>query len=364
MALSDRQLKILEAIVNDYIHTAEPIGSRTIAKKYGMGISSATIRNEMSDLEDMGLITQPHTSSGRVPSAKGYRFYVDSMMPRRALTSDESMLLQQMIFSNISQIEYMMKETASALSRLTRYPAIVSEPYLKKARIKHVQLVPVDEKTLHLVMVTDTKAVKSQALALPVAPEYEELARLTVHLNRHLSGKTIREIDRPLIDRLLKSFASQAHILMPILGGIVGLVKDEDDMRVFTSGAKNILAFPEFADIRKAEAIFQALEERDALIAIINQHGFSVDFDTMHKVHQNHTKSPQADGIQIIIGEENSLEQLKDCSVIKANYTIDNQSTGCIALIGPTRMDYGHAVSVLQGILQNLQHVLQALNEA
>jgi len=342
MTLSERQLKILEAIINDYIHTAEPIGSRTIAKKYSMGISSATIRNEMSDLEDMGFITQPHTSSGRVPSEKGYRFYVDSMMPRKPLTSDESLLLQRMILSNISQVEYMMKETANALARLTRYPAIVSEPYLKKAKIKHVQMIPVDEKTIFLVMVTDTKSVKSQPLTLPTAPDYEGLTRLTGILNKHLSGKTIREIDRPLIDTLLVAFESQAHILMPILGAIVALIQDEDDMRVFTSGVKNILAFPEFSDIRKAEAIFQALEERDALIAIIGQ--------------------PQTEGIQIIIGEENSLELLKDCSVIKANYTIDNQSTGCIALIGPTRMDYGHAVSVLHGILQNIQHVLQALN--
>ena len=342
MTLSDRQLKILEAIVNDYIQTAEPIGSRTIAKKYGMGISSATIRNEMSDLEDMGFITQPHTSSGRVPSAKGYRFYVDSMMPRRPLTSDESLLLQRMILSNISQVEYMMKETANALARLTRYPAIVSEPYLKKAKIKHVQMIPVDEKTISLVMVTDTKSVKSQPLTLPAAPDYEELLRLAGILNQHLSGKTIREIDRPLIDILLVAFVNQAHILMPILGTIVALIQDEDDMRVFTSGVKNILAFPEFADIRKAEAIFQALEERDALISIIGQ--------------------PQLGGIQITIGEENSLELLKDCSLIRASYTIDNQSTGCIALIGPTRMDYGHAVSVLHGILQNIQHVLQALN--
>ncbi|MCL2571145.1 MAG: heat-inducible transcriptional repressor HrcA [Defluviitaleaceae bacterium] len=343
MALSDRQHKILEAIINDYIQTAEPIGSRTIAKKYAMGISSATIRNEMSDLEDMGLITQPHTSSGRVPSQKGYRFYVDSMMPKKALTSEESLVLQQMILSNIYQVEHMMKKTATALARLTRYTAIVSEPYLKKTKIKHVQMIPVDDKTIFLVMVTDTKSVKNQPLSLSAAPEYEELNRLSNILTKHLSGKTIQEIDRPLIDQLLISFAHYAHILMPILGVIVGLIQDEDDMRVFTSGAKNILAFPEFSDIRKAEAIFQALEERDALISILNQ--------------------PQTDNIQIIIGNENSLEILKDCSLIKANYSIDNQSTGSIALIGPTRMDYGHAVSVLQGILQNIQHVLKALSE-
>jgi len=237
----------------------------------------------------------------------------------------------------------MMKETASALARLTRYTAIVSEPYLKKTKIKHIQMIPVDDKSIFLVMVTDTKSVKNQPLTLTAAPNYDELNRLSHILNNHLSGKTIREIDRSLIDGLLKSFGHQAHILMPILGVIVGLIQDEDDMRVFTSGAKNILAFPEFADISKAKAIFQALEERDALIAILNQ--------------------PQSDGIQIIIGTENSLDILKDCSLIKANYTIGNQGTGSIALIGPTRMDYGHAVSVLQGILQNMQHVLQALNE-
>ena len=341
MALSDRQLKILEAIINDYIQTAEPIGSRTIAKKYGMGISSATIRNEMSDLEDMGFISQPHTSSGRVPSEKGYRFYVDSLMPSKSLTSEESLLLQRMILSNIYQVEHMMKETANALARLTRYPAIVSEPYMKKTKIKHVQMVPVDDKTLYLVMVTDTNSVKNQPLTLPTSPNYDELNRLSHILNNHLGGKTIREIDRSLIDKLLKAFGPEAHILMPILGVIVGLIQDEDDMRVFTSGVKNILAFPEFADIRKAEAIFQALEERDALIAILGE--------------------DKTDGIQIIIGNENSLDILKNCSLVKANYTIGNQGTGSIALIGPTRMDYGHAVSVLRGILQNIQHVLTAL---
>jgi len=343
MALSDRQFKILEAIINDYIQTAEPIGSRTIAKKYEMGISSATIRNEMSDLEDLGLISQPHTSSGRIPSQKGYRFYVDSMMPRKSLTPDESLLLQRMILNNIYQVEQMMRQTATALAKLTRYTAIVSEPYLKKTKIKHVQMIPVDDKTIFIVMVTDTKSIKNQPLTLPSAPDYDVLNHISNILTSHLSGKTIREIDRPLIDKMLISFGSHAHILMPVLGVIVGLIQDEDDMRVFTSGAKNILAFPEFADIRKAEAIFQALEERDALISILGQ--------------------PQDDGIQIIIGTENNMDILKDCSLVKANYSIDNQSTGSIALIGPTRMDYGHAVSVLQGILQNIQSVLKALNE-
>ncbi|MCL1843006.1 MAG: heat-inducible transcriptional repressor HrcA, partial [Defluviitaleaceae bacterium] len=338
--------KILKAIIDDYIETAEPIGSRTIAKKYGLGVSSATIRNEMSDLEDMGLISQPHASAGRVPSEKGYRFYVDSMMQSRALSAEEAMFLQRMIIDNIYQAEYMMQETAKALAGLTNYPAIVSEPYLKKTTIKHIQLVPLDEKSLLLVLVTDTKTVKNQVINLNASPGYEKLTKLSALLNSKLAGLSIREINRPLIDKLLAEFGENAHVLMPVLGIIADMIQAEDDVRVYTSGAKNILAFPEFSDKRKAEAIFHALEDRDSLFAILG-------------------RQPAPDNennrIQIVIGAENNLDLLKACSLIKANYTIDNQSTGCIALIGPMRMDYAQAVSVLSGILQNIQHVIEAL---
>ena len=341
MNLSVRKIKILEAIINDYIETAEPIGSRTIAKKSGLGISSATIRNEMSDLEDLGLISQPHTSSGRIPSGLGYRLYVDSMMKNRQLSHDEALFLQKMIIDNIYQIEFMMQETARALSRLTRYPAIVSEPRLKKTKIKHVQLVPLDDKSLFLVLVTDTKAVKNQVINVTAVPGYEGLALLSLHLNNALSGLTIREISRELIDKLLLVFGKDAHMLMSILGAISALIQAEDDVRVFTSGVKNILTFPEFADIRKAEDLFQALEDRVSLMEILGQGSIS--------------------GIQIDIGEENSIDLLKSCSLIRANYTIDNHSIGCIALIGPMRMDYSQVVSVLSGVLQNMQSVTRAL---
>ncbi|MCL2286652.1 MAG: heat-inducible transcriptional repressor HrcA [Firmicutes bacterium] len=341
MNLSVRKFKILEAIITDYIETAEPIGSRTIAKKSGLGISSATIRNEMSDLEEMGLISQPHTSSGRIPSGRGYRLYVDSMMQRKQLGPEEALFLQKMIIDNISQTEFMMQETAKALSTLTRYPAIVSEPYLKKTKIKHIQLVPLDEKSLLLVLVTGSKAVRNQVINLQAAPGYETLTQLSSHLNRHLAGLTIKEINRELLNKMLHVFGGFAHILMPILGAISGMIQTEDDVRVFTSGVKNILAFPEFADIRKAEAIFQALEDRSSLFEILGQ-------DTV-------------EGIQIAIGEENEIDLLKTCSLIKANYSLDTQGIGCIALIGPMRMDYSQAVSVLSGILQNMQSVKYAL---
>ena len=341
MDLSIRKVKILEAIITDYIETAEPIGSRTIAKKSGLGISSATIRNEMSDLEEMGLISQLHTSSGRVPSGKGYRMYVDSMMKNKQLSSDDAFFLQKMIMDNIAQTEFMMQETAKALSQLTRYPAIVSEPYLKKTRIKHVQLVPLDEKSLLLVLVTGSKAVRTQVVNLQTAPGYQRLTQLSFHLNRELAGLSIKEIDRELLDKMLHIFGDAAHMLMSILGTISDMIQAEDDVRVFTSGIQNILAFPEFSDIRKAETLFHALEDRAFLFEILGQE--------------------PVDGIKIAIGEENGIELLKECSLVKASYSLDTQGTGSIALIGPMRMDYPQAVSVLSGILQNMQSVTYAL---
>ncbi len=348
MDLNERKYKILEAIITDYIQTAEPIGSRTIAKRYGLGISSATIRNEMSDLEEMGLITQPHTSSGRVPSDKGYRMYVDSMMLKRALSPEDTLFLQSLIINNINQIEYMMQETAKAIVRLTHYPAIVSEPYFKKTKIKHVQLVPLDDKSLLLVLITDANAVKNQVVSVPSAPDYDTLTKLSYLMNAQLQNKTIREITRTLVDKLLQAFGAHAHVLMPVLGVISDLIQAEDDVRVFTSGVKNILAFPEFSDIDKARALFQALEEREMLINLLGQrHG------------ELQEEIPR---IQIIIGAENDMEPLHNCSIIKANYSFDNRRTGCIAVIGPTRMDYAQAVSVLEGILININKVIQALS--
>ena len=341
VVLNARKFKILRTIINDYIETAEPIGSRTIAKKYDIGVSSATIRNEMSDLEDMGLINQLHTSSGRVPSEKGYRYYVDQMMERRVLTAEEAMFLQQMLIDNITKTEVLVQTTAKALSKLTNYPAVVSEPQMKKTKIKHVQLVPLDDKSILLVLVTDKKTVKNQVVALEVAPGYEVLTKLTRFLNNCLSGLTVKEIDRRIISELLALFEKEAHVLLPILGVIADMISSLDDVRVYTSGVKNILAFPEFSDIRKAEAIVQAFEDRQFLFELLEKDG-------------------EGD-IQIVIGGENSIDLLKACSLIKSDYTIDNQSTGRIALVGPMRMDYSQAVSILYGILHNMKVVINAL---
>ena len=341
IVLNARKFKILQTIINDYIETAEPVGSRTIAKKYDIGVSSATIRNEMSDLEDMGLINQLHTSSGRVPSEKGYRYYVDCMMQRRVLTSEEALFLQSMVMDNITKTEVLVQTTAKALSRLTNYPAVVSEPKMEKTKIKHVQLVPLDEKSMLLVLVTNKKTVKNQVVTLEAAPGYEVLTKLSKFLNTYLAGLTIKEIDRGIIDKLLSLFGKEAYVLMPILGVVADMISALDDVKVYTSGVKNILAFPEFSDLRKAEEIVHAFEDRQFLFELLGKTG--------------------PEDIQIVIGNENNIDLLKACSLVKSDYTIDNQSTGRIAIVGPMRMDYCQAVSVLYGILQSISVVVNAL---
>ena len=339
MNLNERKIKILEAIVMDYIASAEPIGSRTIAKKYGLGISSATIRNEMSDLEDMGLIMQPHTSSGRVPSDLGYRVYVDNLMRHRPLTDEETMFLQRMIMNNIHHVDYLMQETAKAIAYLTNYAAVVSEPREKKTAIKHLQLMPIDERSILLTWVTDTKTVKNKTVLVQDPPDYDTLTSLAKILNNMLQYRTVETLDRAMVSSLLEAFGDNARLLMPILGVLADALKAES--QVYTSGVNNFLAFPEFADRDKALAVFNLLEKRDLLSSL-----FGLE---------------PAEDIQIIIGSENQEESLHNCSLIRANFTIGSQG-GVIGIIGPTRMDYAQAVSVMKGMLHNINMVIEALN--
>lgn len=344
MILNDRKIRILEAIINDYIATAEPIGSRTIAKKYDLGISSATIRNEMSDLEELGLIVQPHTSAGRVPSDKGYRLYVDQLMHSRELTRDESIYLKNLISENIGHIEYLMKQTAKALSLMTNYTTVVTEPKSTRVKIKHLQLVPVDERSVVAVVVTENKVVKNHMIRVAKVPDMEELNKISNILNLWLSKHSLDEMDKTVVEEILRQSEGNEELVAAVFKAIVSTVKEEEDIQLYTSGVKNILGFPEFSDIEKAKSIFQTLEEKEMLITLLGQN-----------------ETP-AEKIHILIGGENNMEQMKDCSIVRANYKFGNNSYGTIGIIGPTRMNYSQTVSILNGIVKNINDVIKALS--
>ena len=339
MILNERKTKILEAIINDYISTAEPIGSRTIAKKYGLGISSATVRNEMSDLEEMGLIIQPHASAGRIPSDKGYRLYVDKLMQESETPVDIMSFINNLILDNVEQIDSIMRETAKAIALMTNYTTIVSEPQANKTKIKHIQLVPLDETSIVLVLITDTKIVKNHVIRLNKSPDCNRLNELTVIFNEILSGVSFEDLDDEIINKLFSKLGEDNDIVIPVLSTVRNLVKHQDDVQIYTGGVNNILTFPEFSDLEKAKVIFKTLEEKEMLINLLgNENG---------------------ENIQIVIGAENSLEEMRSCSVIKANYVLENKTCGSIGIIGPTRMDYPQVVSVLNAVVKNINEVLK-----
>lgn len=346
MILNERKIKILEAIINDYIQTAEPIGSRTIAKKYNLGVSSATIRNEMSDLEELGLIIQPHASAGRVPSDKGYRLYVDRLMRSRKLSKEEIVFLEETVKKNITHIDYMMRQTAKALAMLTNYTTVISEPKAKKVKIKHVQLIPFDETAIITVIVTDNKIVKNHIIKVSDAPDNDVLNKLSAFINNMISDYSIEQI---ISSDDYKNLDKKAYgkIVKDVLSALYETVKTEEDIQFYTSGVNNILDFPEFSDIGTAKSIFKALEERDILINIIS----------------GGDKEQNDRNVKIMIGNENDMEQLKNCSIIKTDYKFGSNSYGSIGIIGPTRMDYAQVVSVLNCIVKYINDVIKVFSD-
>ncbi len=340
--LSPRKIKILEALINDYITTGEPIGSRTIEKKYNLGISSATIRNEMSELEDMGLITQPYPSAGRIPSDKGYRLYVDNLMQCRDLTPEEINYLKNVIVSNINHMEYLMQETAKAISVLTNYTTIVAEAEVEKFSIKYLQLMPYDEKSILLTFVTENKSVKNYVIKLDNPPNREMLIEISYVLNNIFQGLSIEEILNTQLQEINKDYSCNEKELNLIFESIKQVMKRENNTHIYTSGVNNILTFPEFSNLEKAQSIFKTFEEKDVLITLLDKNS--------------------NENLQIVIGAENSLEEMKDCSIIKADYKVNNKKLGSIGIIGPTRMDYAQVSSILNGIINNINNILISVN--
>lgn len=343
MSLNDRKIQILQAIINDYIETAEPVGSRTIAKKYNLGISSATIRNEMSDLEEMGFILQPHASSGRIPSDMGYRLYVDHLMQKKELGSEEQKYLQSIISRDISQIDYLMEETAKALSLLTNYTTFISEPVGQRTRIKQIRLLPLDNVSVLLVIATGDNFIKNHVIKMQSVPSDEKLFEIGMCLNRVLQGRALQEIDGAVISKMQMELQDYSELLPPILKAIEITMQAAEKVQVHMSGAKNILAFPEFSDIQKAKSLFQTLEEKDVLVTLLEE--------------------SKSNDLQILIGSENSVQGMKDCSVITATYKMGDNTRGTIGIVGPTRMDYSQVISVLNGMVQNIEKVLRNLSD-
>lgn len=343
MLLNDRKIQILEAIISDYILTGEPVGSRTITKKYGFGLSSATIRNEMSDLEDMGYITQPHASAGRAPTNLGYRLYVDKMMQYRQLSDSQMKYLKDLLVQKINSIDELMAETAKIVSAMTNYTAIAVSSKTKSLKIKLLQLLPIDENSLAICLITDNKTVKNQVVNHKVMPNPNDLIKLSAVLNSQLSGKTAQDFEsKAFLAELIEEIRlspKYASLCQKILESCYKLLLEEEAANIYLSGAKNILEFPEFSNLKEAKNMLQTFEEKELLITLLGG-----DDDS---------------SLQVVIGDENDITQMQNCSIIKTNMRIDNKKFGTIGILGPTRMDYSQAASVLHTIAKSLDETIR-----
>jgi len=338
--LDDRKKKILYAIIKTYLETGEPVGSRTISKYTDLNLSSATIRNEMSDLEDMGYIIQPHTSAGRIPSDKGYRFYVDQLMEEKVSELND---MKDILIQKTDKLETMLQQMAKLLAVNTNYATMVTKPQFKHKKIKFIQLTEVDEQHLLAVIVIDNNIVKNRILDLVEPVDKEIVLKLNIALNTFLQGLDITEINIGLIQKLKEQAGKYGDLINRILDSIAEAISEEDDLEIYTSGATNILKYPELSDTQKATELLYTFEEKKQLTEMIT--------DKMGDEEQR--------GIQVYIGDETPVKSMKDCSVVTATYEIGEGVYGKIGIVGPKRMDYEKVVSTLQSLMNQLDEIFK-----
>ncbi|MDD7794545.1 heat-inducible transcriptional repressor HrcA [Clostridium sp. 'White wine YQ'] len=333
MSIDDRKIRILQAIINDYVKTAEPVGSRTLSKKYDLGISSATIRNEMADLEEMGYLEQPHASAGRVPSSKGYRLYVDKLMEYKTLSTEEELMIKKYIIDMaLFEVDKVLKQTSTLLSELTRLTCVVKAPSVKKSYMKSAQLVKIDDFNVLCIIVTDNGVVKNGLLRVSRSLSPEVLNKINNILNERLVNLTIEEINLEVINRLTLELKGFDEILNGMLSLLYETLKSSNSSEVFMEGTTNIFNYSEYNDIERAKEILELLYNKEYVNELI----------TTDK------------GISIKIGDENFLPQAKDCSVITAEYTLGERPLGTIGLIGPRRIDYSKVISIMAEVMKEL----------
>lgn len=338
MAIDKRKIQILEAIINDYINTGEPVGSRTIAKRYDLGVGSATIRNEMSDLEDMGYLEQPHTSAGRIPSSKGYRLYVDSLMTKARLSEEEQLQIKKYIIdSAMLEVDKIVKQASTLLSELTNLTCVVQTPSVMKSYIKSVQLLKVDNNNLISVIVTDSGVIKNHRIKINKMPSMEELQIINKVINKRLVNLTIQDINLEVINNLKSDLMGYDDLFNAIVPVLYETLKEDNSSEIFMEGTTNIFNYAEYNDIDNAKQILNLLYNKDYVVELLAPEG----------------------GLSIKIGDENYIPEAKNCSVISAQYSLGDRPMGTIGLIGPRRINYSRVIAIMAQVMKELNDALK-----
>ena len=337
MELDERKVTILKAIIKTYLETGEPVGSRTISKSLDIKLSSATIRNEMSDLEEMGYIIQPHTSAGRIPSDKGYRFYVDQIVLEKDTEVTE---FKDMMVQKVDKLELVLKRMAQMLAANTNYAAMISGPAYHKTKLKFIQLSKMEEGKLLAVIVVEGNIIKNAVIDVSESLTNEQLLNLNILLNSSLNGLTIEEINLDVISKLKVDAGIHSRVIDLVLNEVAEAIRaGSEDLQIYTSGATNIFKYPELTEGEKASQLIGTLEHNEVLKEFVTEANENADSES---------------GIQVYIGDETPVQAMKDCSVVTANYDLGGGLRGTVGIIGPKRMDYEKVLSILQNLMKQL----------
>lgn len=342
MQLDERKLKILQAIIRNYLETGEPVGSRTISKYTNLNLSSATIRNEMADLEELGFIVQPHTSAGRIPSDKGYRLYVDTMLEDKVQQVVE---IKELLLEKVDKIELLLKQVAKLLAVNTNYATLVTKPQYRSKKVKFIQLTEVDSKQLLAIIVIEGNIVKNKMIETEESLDKEIILKLNIVFNTFLQGLDLTEINLTIIQKMKEQAGNYSNIVSIILDAIAQAISEEDEVEIYTSGAINMLKYPELSDMKKVSELMGTFEEQKLLTELIN-------------IKQEGSDSENR-GIQVYIGSETPMEAMQDCSVVTATYEIEEGVYGKIGIIGPKRMDYDKVVGTLHTLMIQLDEIFK-----
>lgn len=337
MDLDARKQKILQAIIQDYISSAEPVGSRTIARKYDLGVSAATIRNEMFDLEMMGYLEQPHTSAGRIPSLKGYRFYVDCLLEPTKITDAEKQFVCAWFQDKVSSVDQIFQSTAKVLARITHNVTLVMASQRLNSKLKYIRFLPLDERRAIMIVVTDTGQVENCLYPRPAGASLDDLNIIAQRLTNYLAGMAMDHIDEKTIEAFHETIVDDVELYRLAFRSMGKAL--HKGQQFYKGGTMELLNKPEFKDVDKAKSLFTMLEEQDVVANLLHDEG-------------------EGEAVTVRIGEEAKLSPINDCSIIEATFTDHDVVLGKLAVLGPARMEYAKIIGLLDFMKQHVTHML------
>lgn len=340
MDLDERKQKILQAIIQDYITSAEPVGSRTIARKYNLGVSAATIRNEMFDLEMLGYLEQPHTSAGRVPSSKGYRFYVDCLLEPTAISDDEKRFIQNWFQDKMSNVDQIFQSTAKVLAKITHNVTLVMASQQLSSKLKYIRFLPLDSRRAIMIVVADSGKIENCIYPKPETIDVDELNIIAEKLTHYLAGVPMSKINAEMLEQFHESIIDEVELYRLAFRSIQRAFRKEHQL--YQGGAMELLNKPEFKDVTKAKNLFTVLEEQDIVTNLLHDDGSAPD-----------------KRVTVRIGDETKLSSINDCSIIEATFKAHDIVLGKIAVLGPTRMEYAKIIGLLDFMKQHVTHILE-----